>query len=148
MFKINRFQRLLPKYYRQSRNNRLVYLQSVQQVPTWEWKARANISPNFFAYISDRPVSVAYSMVALILRDSACPNSFDVNFTALMGKRKNIVVLWINFRTETIEYYHVRLQTFRYLAICLKWNFFVCLFSDFPWFCPFFQTCDFQAGSF
>lgn len=67
----------------------IVKLLSVQC--TWEWKACANISPNFFAYISDRPVSVAYSIVAFILRDNACPNNFDVNFTALIKKENNLI---------------------------------------------------------
>jgi len=54
--------------------------------PTCELKACPKISPSFLAYISDFPVSVAYSTVALIRRDNARPKSFDVNFTALNGK--------------------------------------------------------------
>ena len=54
--------------------------------PTCELKACPKMSPSFLAYISDLPVSVAYNTVALIRRDSARPNSLDVNFTALNGK--------------------------------------------------------------
>jgi hypothetical protein len=57
--------------------------------PTWELKACPKISSSFLAYISDLPVSVAYSTVALIRRDSARPNSFDVNFTALNRRGTN-----------------------------------------------------------
>ena len=57
--------------------------------PTCELNACPKISPNFLAYISDFPVSVAYSTVALIRRDNARPKSFDVNFTALKVKNTN-----------------------------------------------------------
>jgi hypothetical protein len=52
-------------------------------------KACPKISPSFLAYISDFPVSVAYSTVALIRRDNARPKSFDVNFTALKERNTN-----------------------------------------------------------
>jgi hypothetical protein len=53
---------------------------------TCELNACPELSPSCLAYISDFPVSVAYSTVALIRRDNARPKSFDVNFTALKGK--------------------------------------------------------------
>jgi hypothetical protein len=56
---------------------------------TCELKACPKISSSFLAYISDLPVSVAYSTVALIRRESARPNSLDVNFTALNRRGTN-----------------------------------------------------------
>jgi len=56
-------------------------------INTCALNACPNISPSFFAYISDRPVSVAYKTVALMRRESARPNSFDVNLTALHPER-------------------------------------------------------------
>jgi len=47
-------------------------------------------------------------MVAFILRDNACPNNFDVNFTAL---KKNKIIEFIIAHTWC---------RIKYLAICLK----------------------------
>lgn len=51
-------------------------------IHTCALKACPNMIPNFLAYCSDFPVSVAYKTVAFIRLDNALPNSFEVNLTA------------------------------------------------------------------
>lgn len=52
-------------------------------------KACPNNSTSCFAYCSERPVSVAYNTVAFTRRESARPNNFDVNFTALLSNKNS-----------------------------------------------------------
>lgn len=75
-------------------------------VLTWEWNAWPNISLSFLANCSDFPVSVAYKIVALILLESALPNNFDVNFTALkikyLLKKTYNYEAWTRIKTSKI----------------------------------------------